>query len=157
MLIREDGEAETINFEVPFVTGGGEIEDNGSIHYPDTLKGIRTYGQLDNSSAGSDEDYFILKVDSNSSGEVSLNVLNDKPLYFSCTYSSKTFKVDRIKSLRVSFTSSGDSTKVIRQCGSDKDTVKTAAANILFRLGNEDAYGTGVRLQPGSMYILDRK
>jgi hypothetical protein len=158
LLVREDGEIESINSGISFRTGNGEREDNGSIHYPDTLRTGTMYGELDNSSAGSDEDYYVVKFDSATSGHFTVTVLNDKALYFSSNYSSKTYKAERGKNVFVSFASTRDTTKVIRSSGMNRDTLYLTDESIICRLGCEDMYnGSGVRLQCGSRYVLLRK
>ncbi|MBL8028690.1 MAG: hypothetical protein JNL74_19860 [Fibrobacteres bacterium] len=156
-MMRNDGETETVSYTADFLTGCGEAEDNGSFRYADTLKESMLYGELDNSSARSDEDYFVLSSDSTETVAATLKLLNDKPFYFSCSYSSKVYKISKSIFLEVVLKPSSDSLFVVRNFGSERDSVKIQGKEIVCRLGTEDPVNLDVKLPPGSRYVFTRK
>lgn len=151
-LVRNDGEIEAVNYSIDFLTGHGEVEDNGNFRYADTLDLPLLYGELDNFSARTDEDFFVIPSDSTKISNFSLELLNTRPFYFSCSHSSKVYKMVAGKPLNITLTRTLDSVVVIRNYGTEKDSSKISGREIVCRLGSEDPVNFGVKLQPGSRY-----
>jgi hypothetical protein len=156
MLLREDGETDFVRSQFVFTTGRGEREDNGSFNYPDTVMTGKTYGEIENSSATFDLDYFfVLFPASDSSVRLDVQLLNSKSIYLSTNYAPvRSSLLSKETAVAFEVYKQDSSYMIIRQVGSAKDTSITSGNGFLLRFGTEDISGSGYRLPAGARYAI---